>query len=279
MEDEPSPRWGHYSALVEEKFCVWGGRLKEKSEFVSSVHCFDPLALLEFWAVNRISGPGVPHPGLYIGACASAAAGPHIYQYGGTDESRLQSSLHQLDTRSWTWKKLSSTGPMKKVSCGMVAHGSKLVLFGGRGVPSGPTQAGAEFTKDSRYTDGVGWTNEVHTFDLKEGEGVRVGFTSHVTTRFPYGTWFSQLPLAQCHIIILYLQHWLCLSFHTVEPLIKDIPNEIKDAAQYHPDLVAWFDNFLKFTQLGSTQRYYQYSPLREGYARSLLGNTACTQQ
>ena len=184
---------------------MWGGRtkdfLKEKSEFVSSVHCFDPL--LEFWAVNTISG--VPHPGLYDGVCASA--GHHVYLHGGTDGSRFQSSLHQLDTRSCTWKQLSSAGPMRKSACGMIAHDSKLVLFGGYGYPSGPTQPGAEFIKDSRFTDGRGWTNEVHTFDLKEGEGVRVGFTSHVTTKFPYGTWFSQLPLAPCHIIIIYLQH------------------------------------------------------------------------
>ena len=203
---------------------MWGGRtkdfLQEKSELASSVHCFDPL--LEFWDVNKIRG--VPPTGLYAGACTSA--GHQVYLYGGRDESYYQGSLHHLDTRSWTWKQLSSAGPMRKVTCGMVAHDSKLVLFGGFGYPSGPTQPEAGFIKNSRFTDGVGWTNEVHTFDLKEGEGVRVGFTSHVTTKFPYGTWFSQLPLAQCHIIILYLQHWPCLSFHTVEPLIKDIPNE-----------------------------------------------------
>ena len=159
--------------------------------------------------------------GSIYGACASA--GHHVYLYGGSDQSRFQSSLHQLDTRSWTWKQLSSSGPMRKVTCGMVPHDSKLVLFGGYGIPSGPTQPGAEFIKDSKFTGGTGWTNEVHTFDLKEGEGVS---TSHVTTKFPYGTWFSQLPQAQCHIIILYLQHWLCLSFHSVEPLIKDNPNE-----------------------------------------------------
>ena len=213
MEGEPSPRWCHYSALVEEKFCVWGGVTKdfrkEKSELASSVHCFDPL--LEFWDVKKSSG--VTPPGLYDGACASA--GHHVYLYGGSDGSHRHSFLHQLDTRSWTWKQLSSAGPMRKMGCGMVAHDSKLVLFGGYGFPSGPIQPGAEFIKNSRFTDGRGWTNEVHTFDLKEGEGVRVGFTSHVTTKFPYGTWFSQLPLAQCHIIILYLQHWPCLSFHT----------------------------------------------------------------
>ena len=174
---------------------MWGGRtkdfLKKKSELASSVYCFDPL--LEFWDVNKTSGD--PPPGLYAGACASA--GHHVYLYGGRDISYYQSFLHQLDTRSWKWKQLSSAGPgpMKKCGCRMVAHDSKLVLFGGYGYPSGPTQPGAEFIKNSRLTGGVGWTNEVHTFDLKEGEGVRVGFTSHVTTKFPYGTWFSQLPL------------------------------------------------------------------------------------
>ena len=141
--------------------------LQEKGELPSSVHCFDTL--LEFWDENKVNG--VPPPGLYGGACASA--GHHVYMYGGYDGSRRQSSLHQLDTRSWTWKQLSSAGPMRKSRCGMVANDSKLVLFGGYGFPSGPTQPGAEFNG--------GWTDEVHTFDLKEGEGVRVGFTSHVT--------------------------------------------------------------------------------------------------
>ena len=177
MEGEPSPRWGHYSARVEEKFSVWGGRtkdfLKENSELASSIHSFDPF--LEFWDKNKLSG--VPAPGLYHGACASA--GHHVYLYGGYDGSCHQSSLHQLDTRSSTWKQLSSAGPMRKVGCGLVACDSMLVLFGGYGFPSGPTQPGAEFIKSSRFTDGRGWTNEVNTFDLKEGKGMRVGFTSH----------------------------------------------------------------------------------------------------
>ena len=171
MEGEPSPRWGHYSALVEAKFCVWGGRTKDfLQETTSSVHSFDPF--LELWDKNKFSG--VPPPALYLGACASA--GHHVYLYDG---SCHLSFLHQLDTRSWTWKKLSSAGPMRKIGCKMVAYDSKLVLFGGYGFPSGPTQPGAEFIKSSTSTDGVGLTNEVHTFDLKEGEGVRVGFTSH----------------------------------------------------------------------------------------------------
>ena len=146
---------------------MWGGYTKDfferKSELASSVHSFDQF--LELWAENESSGP----PGLIDGACASA--GHHVYVYGGDDGSYSQGSLHQLDTRSWTWKQLSSAGPMRNQGCGMVAHDSKLVLFGGYGVPSGPTQPGAEFVKNSKYTSGEGWTNELHVFDLNKGMG------------------------------------------------------------------------------------------------------------
>ena len=51
----------------------------------------------------------------------------------------------------------------------MVAYqsSSHLLLFGGYGTPSGPIQPGAEFIDNS---DGQRSTNEIHTFDLKEGE-------------------------------------------------------------------------------------------------------------
>ena len=88
--------------------------------------------------------------------------------YGGSDGSRDLNSLHQLDTQSWTWSDLKS-GPMRKFACRMIAFDRKLLLFGGYGIPSAPTQPGAKFIKDSNDTD---VTNELHLFDLKEGEGV-----------------------------------------------------------------------------------------------------------
>ena len=94
-----------------------------------------------------------------------------MFHDGGHDGSACQGSLHQLDTRTWTWKQLSSTGPMRKVGCRMVAYGNNLVLFGGYGIPSSPTQPAAEFVKSSKYTNDIGWTNEQHTFDLIKGEG------------------------------------------------------------------------------------------------------------
>jgi N-acetylneuraminic acid mutarotase len=154
--------------LVEEKLYVSGGRTK--SGVASSVHSFDPF--LEFWTEEKYNG--APPPKLYDGACASA--GHHLYVCCGSDGSRFQSSLHQLDTKLRTWKQLSSGGPMMgKRGCRMVTYDNKLVLFGGCGFPTGPTQPGAEFIKN---TSGAGWTNELHTYDLHEGELTQLLYTS-----------------------------------------------------------------------------------------------------
>ena len=53
----------------------------------------------------------------------------------------------------------------------MVTHDETLLCLGGYGFPSSTTQPGAEFTKDCRFTNGAGWTNEFHAYDLKGGEG------------------------------------------------------------------------------------------------------------
>ena len=62
------------------------------------------------------------------------------------------------------------TGPIRKSGCKMISHDNQLLLFGGYGVPSGPTQPGAEFVNNANYTDSRGWTNELHTFCLEQGE-------------------------------------------------------------------------------------------------------------
>ena len=59
---------------------------------------------------------------------------------------------------------------MRKVGCGMVSFlHNKLAIFGGYGIPRGPTQPGAMFTRDTRFTDGSGWSNELHVFNITEG--------------------------------------------------------------------------------------------------------------
>ena len=162
---EPPPRRGHFSTVVENKVYVWGGFGKVERVGVSIVHHYDPNT--ETWNDKRCKGH--PPPGCSLGACTSI--GHHLYTYGGRDvRGNDHGTLHGLDTRSLMWSQLSSDGPMKKYRCRMITYGCKILLFGGHGVPSGPIQPGAEFVKDTSQSDGSGWTNEVHIFDLKEGE-------------------------------------------------------------------------------------------------------------
>lgn len=124
-----------------------------------------PCRYLEQWEEVIAKGPSPP--GLYNGSCSSV--GHHLYVYGGTDGNQPKHSLYELNTTTSTWTQLgTSAGPMAKINCGMVSHGEDLVLFGGFGVPSAPTQPGAEFIESVKY---AAWSNELHRFNLKEGEG------------------------------------------------------------------------------------------------------------
>lgn len=60
---------------------------------------------------------------------------------------------------------------MPKYGCGMVQYDGSLYVFGGYGRPRpGPTQPGAQFVE--QHLSVAGWTNELHVFNLSEGEGV-----------------------------------------------------------------------------------------------------------
>ncbi len=169
---EPSARCGSLCSLVGGKTYLWGGLGEEVSlkEFAAAVYTFDPY--LETWATLK---PGGSPPSGSNG-CGCASTGRYLYAYGGCGAKPsygYDCSLHSLDTKKMTWTKLASpeTGPMKKQGCGMVAYNNKLLLFGGSGVPYGPTQPGSKFILDDWYANGQGWTNEMHTFDLKTSEG------------------------------------------------------------------------------------------------------------
>ena len=75
------------------------------------------------------------------------------------------------------WSQLSNesdvNGPMKKLGSGMVCFNKKKVaVTGGHGLPPALLQPGASFIKDERFefSDGRGWTNEIHVFDTDECE-------------------------------------------------------------------------------------------------------------
>ena len=60
---------------------------------------------------------------------------------------------------------------MGKAHCGMIAiDATTLIIVAGNGIPSGDIQPGSRFVKDTADSDGSGWTNELHKYDLNIGE-------------------------------------------------------------------------------------------------------------
>ena len=148
---------------------MWGGRTQDylhggQDKLKSTVNVFDPY--LETWQEQRTTG--VPPRGLVGGA--AVAHSTSLYSFAGFDGESRHNSLHVLDTDTLVWTHLPHTtdSPMPKHGCGMVFFGTHhLATIGGYGVP---IQTGSSFHKDTRYTDGSGWTNEFHVFDVTEGK-------------------------------------------------------------------------------------------------------------
>ena len=100
--------------------------------------------------------------------------GNYLFVYGGYCEdagSSVSGVLSCLDTKTLTWSQLcpagTAGGPMGRAACGKVHfHHDKLAVIGGYGFPTGPIQPGS---RDTRVTNGRGWTNEIHVFDLSQG--------------------------------------------------------------------------------------------------------------
>ena len=145
---------------------MWGGAGNINPR---AIEVFDLCT--ETW-VQHIT-KGTPHPGAYSVACT--ASGGHLYAYGGQGDTRGHCAvLSKLDVSTFTWSQLSahdlSGVPMRKWECGLVCfHGCILTLFGGYGVPNDSVQPGSEFIQDERYRFQLGWTNELHAFNLRRG--------------------------------------------------------------------------------------------------------------
>ena len=94
---------------------------------------------------------------------------------GGDVASCACGVLSRLNIKTLTWTPLCPEaivgGPMKKYGSGMFMfkYGDKVAVIGGYGYPTGPTQPGATFIRDTRYTDGSGWSNEFHVLDISQG--------------------------------------------------------------------------------------------------------------
>ena len=177
---EPESRFGHIlSCSSDGQVIVWGGETTElyssdgRIKLASVVQQFDPCT--EVWRQRETRGP--PHPGLFTAACTSF--GNSLFIYGGHTgtASSFSGVLSCLDLNTLTWSLLCSEtagGPMRKTGCGMVHfNNNKLAVIGGYGFPTGPTQPETTFIRDTEFTDGRGWSNEVHIFDVSQGSHSR----------------------------------------------------------------------------------------------------------
>ena len=162
---EPLPRFGHISVGVGSKVVVQGGRSKDFSEksrqhLSSVVEIFDLYS--ESWEQRPVT-EDVPSPGTYIAATASLH--DDLFSFGGYDGSRPFNTLHRLDTEKLCWSQVSPQNadgaPMPKYGCGMVAFGSGLGVFGGIGVPRGPTEPQSFFQYTTSTDGSVSFTSTI----------------------------------------------------------------------------------------------------------------------
>ncbi len=170
---EPSPRLFPFTASIGGKLYMWGGLTEDRSErgnrrVQTVMEVFDPY--IEVWSHQPTTGTPPPL-GLHAGACAAIAHS--MYLCCGVDGSSHHNTLHGLSVATRKWRGIGvrnpSEGPMRKRACQMVVYEGKLVLFGGYGIPSHRMQPGASFSKNPRFTDWRGWSNELHVIQPSEG--------------------------------------------------------------------------------------------------------------
>ena len=93
-------------------------------------------------------------------------SGQHLYIYGGYDGKSRYGTLYELNTNSWTWKKLSdggAWGPGKKSRCRIIPYQDQLLVVGGRYSEMPRSRQDGSSYKSKR-------TNEVHCFNLITGK-------------------------------------------------------------------------------------------------------------
>lgn len=147
---------------------MWGGAGNFNPK---AVEVFEQCT--EIW--KKYTTRGISHPGVYRVACTACEG--HLCAYGGQDDAGHHAVLSKLNVSTLTWSLVSHqdpNGPMRKWECGLVCfRGCVLTCFGGYGIPNDPIQPGSEFVRDERYKrNKLGWTNELHAFNLRKGSYV-----------------------------------------------------------------------------------------------------------
>ena len=174
---EPEPRWGSCATAVGQSVFMYRGILQSsqgKSDFAIPSHCevFDGDAS-EWIRMDTVGSNPEAYQDFGI-----TSIDDHIYYYGGWNGTTFTDQLLELDTRTMDLKELiprnSNEGPMKKQNCGLVSlRNERLLAWGGYGIPT-TTQPGSRFVPRTTKTDGRGWTNELHCYDIKSGMAMYV---------------------------------------------------------------------------------------------------------
>ena len=170
---EPEPRFGACGTAIHNRFFIYhdfqqsfrGLSMRDLPQ-TFQVDTFN--ADTTKWTQMPTTGPNPP--GLMYSACT--CIGSKIFSHGGWTGKSFTDTLHEVDTTTMQWRQLQplnpSEGPMKKQDARMIALSSNLLcVIGGWGIPSGTINPLSKFTKDSRYSDGRGWTNEVHVYNTE----------------------------------------------------------------------------------------------------------------
>ena len=169
---EPETRCNSGATAVGQSVFMYQGFLQSyqgKSEVTLPSHCEvfdgDSSEWIRMDTVGR-------NPEAYHSFCITSI-GDHLYYYGGFDGTTFTDQLLELDTQTMKLKELiprnSNEGPMKKQNCGLVSlRNDRLLVWGGYGIPT-TTQPGSRFVPDTNKTDGRGYTNELHCYDITSG--------------------------------------------------------------------------------------------------------------
>ena len=168
---EPEPRRGACGTAIHNSIFIYRGfqqsfRGLNRFPCISHVETFN--ADTTKWTQMSTTGPNPP--GLMYSACTSI--GSKLFSYGGWTGESYTDALCELDTTTMQWSQLQplnpSEGPMRKRKAGIVALSSNILcVIGGYGIPSGTIHPASKFIKDSRHSDGRGWTNEVHVYNTE----------------------------------------------------------------------------------------------------------------
>lgn len=179
----PTARTGAVLVAHDGRLYVWGGHTQViegegEDRFIVDVELPDPDTGESFMEVMDIetrmwcrfpTRGSVPQVG---NGSVIAVVGAKLYLFGGWNDNNFSADIFVFDTASRAWECIETTqgGPVAKYRTGMVAHGTKLYVFGGVGKPFNCTSMrGATFIENRSFSFefNYGWNNEMHEFDTK----------------------------------------------------------------------------------------------------------------